>query len=109
MELQDFATIGAILATVFSGINFVVISIAKTFWSLTYKKTEERLTKLESETNKDRAENEAFRHKYKATTESIYILLDSKFSDFDKHFQDFKELIETKIDLAVSRSQNDKK
>lgn len=116
MNLQDIATIIGIASIFITGANFVIISIAKSFWSLTYKKTESRvldierkLGEIEDKLEKESKENEAFRHKYKTTVDTLFLLIESKFQDFDKSFISFKELIITKIELAIARNNEDKK
>lgn len=119
MDLKDIAALAGIASIIFTGINFVVMTVAKVFWNLTFNKKKEddekRFVKIEGEifaikesASRDKEENEAFRHKYKTTVDSLYILIESKFKDFDKHFCDFKELIQAKIDLAIAKN-NEKK
>ena len=62
------------------------------------------LDTLEIKTNKDREENSQFRHKHESSVKSLYVLIETKFSDSSKHWEDFKELITTKIDLAISKN-----
>jgi len=115
MNLQDIATILGMVSILITGANFVALGLFKTFWSLTFtrkeKSDEERFKKIEKDiaehkiaTSKDKEENEAFRHEYKTTVKGLYVLIESKFKDFDRHFDDFKELVVTKIDLAISKN-----
>lgn len=119
MELDFILKLAGIAATLIAGANFVIITVAKTFWSLTFKskaesdekrfnKIEEELVKLRTITNKDREENDAFRHKYKATVESLFELIKVKFEDFDKNFNRFESSVKMQIELAISKN-NEKK
>lgn len=119
MTLEDVSTIVGIASIFIAGANFVVITVARAFWNLTFKTKEkndekrfaridEEIEKLKQNHLEEKGENEAFRHKYKTTVEGLYLLIESKFKDFDKHFADFKEMMSDKIDLAISRN-NEKK
>lgn len=72
------------------------------------QETRTKLNALEIKTDEDREENSQFRHKHESSVKSLYVLIETKFSDSSKHWEDFKELIITKIDLAISKN-NEKK
>lgn len=72
------------------------------------KETKEEISALKKSTDEDREKNSQFRHKHESSVKSLYVLIETKFSDSSKHWEDFKELIATKIDLAISKN-NEKK
>lgn len=64
------------------------------------------VSKIDERTLIDQRDNEAFRHKYKSSVESLMELIKIRFDDWDKSLQSFKTLMETKIDLAISKNEN---
>ena len=64
------------------------------------------VSKIDERTLVDQRDNEAFRHKYKSSVESLMELIKIRFDDWDKSLQSFKSLMETKIDLAISKNEN---
>ena len=101
MSLQDLATIVGIAAIMISGLNAVLIIIAKGFWNLVIRKLEERLTKLEKAEEK----NEAFRHKHEASVKSLLSLLETFKTDIDRRFDGFEKLLLSKLDTELLRQQ----
>ena len=117
MELTfDLGTISVmliIITTLISGAVWVVSLFSRVSVRIVNQERDlvslkASVLKIDNRTLAEQKENEAFRHKYKTTVESLYLLIESKFTDFDKHFMDFKDLIQTKIDLAISKN-NEKK
>jgi L-arabinose isomerase len=113
-NLNTIATIFGITATIFGGIIWVVTIIGKVCSKvkeieMTVDDVKEKLVIVDNRTSSEQKENEAFRHKYKTTVESLYILIESKFTDFSKQFEGFKQLIDLKLDLNTERNKNKSK
>jgi hypothetical protein len=101
---QILGVVGVILAAIAS----ISLMIAKSFWRLTFERLEITVVNLQEQIDilKIRhSETEAFKHKYKATVETIFELIKQKFDDFDKNFKNFEKHMEVKIDLAIAQSQ----
>ena len=108
MDLDSLYKLAGIAAFIIGGINFVIVVVAKTFWNLTFKRVELKLEEVDRRTIKEQKDNEAFRHKYKTTVEGLFELIKIKFEDMDKNFKNYEKLVETRIDLAISKN-NEKK
>jgi hypothetical protein len=126
MDLDFLYKLAGLAAFIIAGAHFVVMSFFKmTFGTkkladeLRFTQIEAKAAKLEAEFRAESAQNNAFKHKYKTTLEGFIGAMDNRLEDLDKSmssrftdlfvgFTTFKELIETKIDLAISRN-NEKK
>jgi len=53
------------------GANFVVISLAKTYWSLTFKVLEKRVEKNEKNCHEEKEKSIKFRHDYSTTLNAL--------------------------------------
>ena len=108
MDIDSLYKITGLVAFIFGFINFIIVVVVKTFWNLTFKRVELKLDEVDKRTIKEQKDNEAFRHKYKTTVEGLFELIKIKFEDMDKNFKNFEKLVETRIDLAISKN-NEKK
>ena len=108
MDIDSLYKIAGLVAFIFGFVNFIIVVVAKTFWNLTFKSVELKLEEVDRRTIKEQKDNEAFRHKYKTTVEGLFELIKIKFEDMDKNFKNFEKLVETRIDLAISKN-NEKK
>lgn len=108
MDLDSLYKIAGLISFIFALINFFIVIVAKTFWNLTFKRVELKLDEVDRRTTEEQKDNEAFRHKYKTTVEGLFDLIKIKFEDMDKNFKNFEKLVETRIDLAISKN-NEKK
>lgn len=111
VDLSAVATIFGIATTIFGAFVYIITITGKV--SSKVKEMEmiihglkEKLSIVDKRTSSDQKENEAFRHKYKTTVEHLCTLIESKFTDFSKQFEGFKELIEVKLDLNTERSKS---
>ena len=111
VDLSAIATIFGIATTIFGAFVYVITITGKV--SSKVKEMEmiihgvkEKLSIVDKRTSSDQKENEAFRHKYKTTVENLYILIESKFTDFSEKFTAFKDLIDVKLDLNAERSKS---
>lgn len=110
-DLSAIATIFGIAATIFGGIIWAVTIIGKVCSKvkeieMTVGDLKEKLVIVDNRTSSEQKENDAFRHKYKTTVESLYILIESKFTDFSTQFNSFKELIDVKLDLNAEKNKS---
>lgn len=126
MDLDSLYKLAALASFILAGAHFVVMTFFKiTFGAkkvadeLRFNQLEIKITKLETDLRAESFQNNTFQHKYKTTLEGFIGAMDNRLEDLDKSmssrftdlfagFSTFKELIETKIDLAISRS-NEKK
>jgi hypothetical protein len=108
MDIDFLYKMAGLISFIFAFINFFIVIVAKTFWNLTFKRVELKLDEVDRRTIKEQKDNEAFRHKYKTTVEGLFELIKIKFEDMDKNFKNFEKLVETRIDLAISKN-NEKK
>jgi triphosphoribosyl-dephospho-CoA synthetase len=131
IDISTLSIVLGIIATLLSGAIWVMAMASRISSRVTNEKN--RITKLENDlsdlrisanlkiekvefnqkelqalTNSEKEVNEAFRHKYKTSLDHLCELIEMKFTDFDKSFNQFRELIATKIDLAVAKSKIEK-
>lgn len=111
VDLSAIATIFGIATTIFGAFAYVITITGKVSSKvkeieMTVDGVKEKLSIVDNRTSSDQKENEAFRHKYKTTVEHLCTLIESKFTDFSKQFDAFKELIDTKLDLSTEKSKN---
>jgi len=111
IDLSAVATIFGIATTIFGAFVYIItitgrVSSKVKEIEMTINNVKEKLSTVDNRTFLDQKENEAFRHKYKTTVENLYMLIESKFSDFSKQFEGFKELIEVKLDLNKEKNKN---
>lgn len=107
MELKDYGTIAGIASIMISGACLVITWIAKSFWSLTYKRKtdddEKRFVKIEEqikELNKAEEKNRYFRHNFDSVTKNL-------FEHITSQIQHLKELIELKFKILEKRNEKD--
>jgi hypothetical protein len=110
IDLSAVATIFGIATTIFGAFVYIItitgrVSSKVKEMEMTIDNVKEKLSAVDNRTSSDQKENEAFRHKYKTTVESLYILIESKFTDFGKQFTAFKDLIDVKLDLNKEKSK----
>ena len=111
VDLSAIATIFGIVTTIFGAFVYIITITGKVSskvkeMEMTVDGVKEKLSIVDNRTSSDQKENEAFRHKYKTTVESLYILIESKFTDFGEKFTAFKDLIDVKLDLNAERSKS---
>jgi uncharacterized protein YoxC len=111
IDLSAVATIFGIATTIFGAFVYIITITGKVSskvkeMEMTINNVKEKLSGVDNRTSSDQKENEAFRHKYKTTVEHLCTLIESKFTDFSKQFDAFKELIDTKLDLNAEKSKN---
>ena len=111
IDLSAIATIFGIATTIFGAFVYIItitgrVSSKVKEIEMTINNVKEKLSGVDERTFSDQKENEAFRHKYKTTVESLYILIESKFTDFGEKFTAFKDLIDVKLDLNAERSKS---
>ena len=111
IDLGAIATIFGIVTTIFGAFVYIITITGRASskvkeMQMIIDGIKEKLTIVDNRTSSDQKENEAFRHKYKTTVEHLCTLIESKFTDFSKQFDAFKELIDTKLDLSTEKSKN---
>ena len=111
VDLSAVATIFGIATTLFGAFVYIItitgrVSSKVKEMQMTVDGVKEKLSIIDKRTSSDEKKNEAFRHKYKTTVEHLCTLIESKFTDFSKQFENFKELIEVKLDLNTERSKS---
>jgi len=111
IDLSAIATIFGIATTIFGAFVYIItitgrVSSKVKEMEMTINNVKEKLSGVDNRTFLDQKENEAFRHKYKTTVEHLCTLIESKFTDFSKQFDAFKELIDTKLDLNKEKNKN---
>jgi serine protease inhibitor len=109
MNLQDLISIIGIASAIISGVNFILIAVAKAFWSLTHKKLESDFLTLKKEFEQEKALSVEFRHKYQTAIESLTNLIEEKFRNFDQKLSDIKNGIQPEIRLAILINESKKK
>jgi high-affinity nickel permease len=70
--------IAGIVGALISGVNFVLVAVAKIFWKLTFMKVEDELEKLKEEHKEEKEKNTQFRHEYKGVTKSLFAHIESE-------------------------------
>ena len=126
MDLDSLTKLAGLAAFVLTGAHFVILTFFKlTFGAkkiadeLRFSQIESKIAKLEAEGRAESLKNNSFQHKYKTTLEGFIGAMDNRLEDLNKSmsarfidlfsgFDTFKELIETKMDLAISKN-NEKK
>lgn len=89
MDIDTLLKLAGIVATLIGGANFVIIAIARTFWSLTFKAkvendekrfklVEERISKLEKKVDEHEDKNKYFRHNFDSVTKNLETLISSE-------------------------------
>lgn len=85
MDITTLYEIIGILSIIFAAANFVIISIAKTFWKLTFQtdkqENQKKFEKIEIDIKKlQKAEesNSHYRHNFNSVTKSLEVLISSE-------------------------------
>jgi hypothetical protein len=103
MTLQDWATIAGMCAIIFSGINFVAIAIAKSFWNLTFKRLEAEV-KADRELNAtEKKVNGDFRHSYSTTLNLLADQMKHQSDDLQKAINHQSEVVDLKLQNIDSK------
>jgi hypothetical protein len=87
MDANFILQIVGVIAAVVSGINFVLVGLAKVFWKFTFETQKQELLKLKEEFEIDREKNTKFRHEYKGVTKNLW-----------QHIENEIKLISVKIE-----------
>lgn len=108
MDLDSLYKLAGIASFIFCGVNFVVVTVAKIFWSLTFKTLQQEVVLLKEAERK----NSILRHDFTNVTNSVYTRMDklesSLKSAIDTGFQQVKELFDKDIS-NINRRIDEKK
>lgn len=116
----DLLQITGVVAAIVSGVNFVLVGLAKVFWKLTFEQQKKTLQSLKEEVEKEKEKNTSFRHEYKGVTSSLWShieneikLISVKIEEMQKVFVKLESVVDklsTSVDqLYIINSNNNKK
>jgi len=99
--MENILEIAGVLGAVFSGINFILIGLAKVFWKLTFVKQEEDLLQLRKDYEKEKEKCQAFRHKHMHDIEGLSTILDMHIASIQKTMARLERAIDKLADSIV--------
>lgn len=108
MTLEELSSIigivGGVVGTLVSGAAWVLITVAKTFWSLTFSKLDERVKLLETHELKEKG-NHVVRHTFFSMSEG----LSNHLKDIDEDIESVKERLSlSETEIKIIKLSNDK-
>ena len=108
MDLDSLYKLAGIASFIFCGVNFVVVTVAKTFWNLTFKTLQQEVIFLKEAERK----NSIVRHDFTNVTNSVYTKMDKLESNLtsaiDTGFKHVKELFDKEV-ININRRIDEKK
>lgn len=82
MEIATFEIAG-IIGMVFSGVNFIIVTVIKYFWKLTFERMQTELRELREEYHEDKEKNTSFRHAYKSAVDGLAVQIDHEIKSMN--------------------------
>ena len=117
MEIRDYAALAGIASILIGGANFVIISLARTFWRLTFESfkiavlerislVESDLKKLQVEVTDHEKKNLYFRHNFEGVTKNLMAHITSELEKVGTDIRHLADMVELKFEKHELKIKN---